>query len=120
MLLNFSDVVAGGFLTKDAVVNEVNDKNICRTTLAINYRSIPGKKIKKVTFIEIVIENKNTKIGSTLKKGDYVIVKGQLKQKIYEKDGYNFVKTYLVVDKILNVTRKQNKQEKESETENKQ
>lgn len=105
MLTNFSEITIGGFLTKDS--EQINNEKFLafKTTVAIN--TIPKKD---VVFIEVIFNGKNVKVASTLKKGDYIIVKGQIKQKIFTKDGYNFIKTYLVVDKIYNISKKNEKE----------
>lgn len=89
-----------GRLTKDAESKNIGEINVCNFTLAVNEKR---KEEEKTHYFDCVVFNENliNVICKYVKKGDLVIVSGELSHHIYEtKDGKKHSRVDFVVDTI--------------------
>lgn len=95
-----------GRLTKDAVIKTVGDKNICTMCVAINrsFKRQDGSFQNDVTYLDIECWIRNTAYyAENFKKGVFVDVQGELRQKRWEKDGQSYSKLYISPTKPIEV-----------------
>ena len=80
-------LLAIGHLGKDAVVNNVNGKQVINFSVAHTekYKDAQGNQQSKTTWVECAKWGEQTTIANYLKKGTQVYVEGQPEVKTYQK-----------------------------------
>ena len=76
-----------GSLGKDAIVNEVNGKNVINFSVAHSekYKNAQGEKMNKTTWVDCSYWTDKTAIAPYLKKGTLVFIEGQPEVRTYPK-----------------------------------
>jgi len=102
----FSEVIAiGNAVSEPAVVYTSTGTMIASFNLAINkhYKNSNGEKAQKTTFIEIKVFGKTAEVVEKyVKKGDRVLVKGELNQEVWvTASGDKRSKINILADKVI-------------------
>jgi single-strand DNA-binding protein len=111
-------LTAIGHLGKDAVVNNVNGKQVINFAVAHaeKYKNAQGEQIDKTIWIDCSYWTDKTAIASYLKKGTQVYVEGQPEATSYEKDGKSYPKLVCRVGSIQLLGSKQDAQQPQPQT----
>ena len=103
-----NQVVLIGRLANDIKLEEENNKNVARITLALprSFKNAEGEY--ETDFIEIIIWDQIAdKTTEYCKKGDILGIKGRLQNKIEENDlGERKYKTEVIAEKVTYLTRR--------------
>ena len=88
-MANYNKIILAGNIGKDCETRDVNDVKVMSFTLAVSQRwtDKDGNPQEKTDWFTVDYFSKTDKIAEYLKKGQSVLVEGQMSSHEYEKDG---------------------------------
>lgn len=107
MGMNVNRVEFGGHLGTDTELREVNGRNVCEFSMAVNeyWRDKDGNKQEHAEWITVKIwDNDRNKMGTNadkaLSKGSSVLVHGRRRTRSWEKDGVKHYKVECIASDV--------------------
>ena len=88
-MASYNKIILAGNIGKDCETRDVNDVKVMSFTLAVSQRwtDKDGNPQEKTDWFTVDYFSKTDKIAEYLKKGQSVLVEGQMSSHEYEKDG---------------------------------
>ena len=101
-MASYNKIILAGNIGKDCETRDVNDVKVMSFTLAVSQRwtDKDGNPQEKTDWFTVDYFSKTDKIAEYLKKGQSVLVEGQMSSHEYEKDGQKRIAWSVRADKV--------------------